>query len=683
MPEPVKTKPAQTETEQTEPQKARTPKDKNTDSNSLDVGALLGRTLSGYEHRPEQGLMALAAMRAFRKGRNLIVEAGTGVGKSLAYLSAAAVWLGEKDGRRVLVSTYTKALQRQLFEKDLPFLKRSVFSGIKYALCLGSENYLCLRRLELCRQDGLFDEHERGGFSQLLKWRSVTSKGVRHEVDVTPALWQKASREPDLCYGKDCKFYGECFYQRAKTTERQSNVLISNHHLFFANVAAGGNVLPPFEAAVFDEAHEIEDVAADYMGLEISNYRLKHLFDSILNTRGKGIVARLSNVKNTTLVDIGDALAAARETADRFFAGVAAEIGVDGPLRVRESGLPIDDTMTERLQYLGKLMEDLYALNKEDEHLRELEAIISRCSVVKGSLNTFFSRSVSDAVYWAEKSKGRVKIAVTPLNVAAILRESVFNNIDAAILTSATLSVGGDFTYIRSSLGLNDCDEVLLSSPFDYGKQALLYIPDDMPPPKYAGYAGRLAQRVLDLLRITAGSTLVLFTSYAVLNEVADTIEGQTDGIKVFRQGTMDNYRLIESFRARPGSALFGTYTFWQGVDFPGDEVRCVIITKLPFAAPTEPVLEGRLEFMAKNGRDPFNEYQVPRAVITLRQGFGRLIRKKTDTGVVAILDSRVLTKPYGKYFLDSLPKVPTTGSLSGVAGFFETIVHSAGGVIQ
>jgi ATP-dependent DNA helicase DinG len=626
----------------------------------------LSEKLPGYEYRPEQEAMASAVLSALKEGKNLIVEAGTGVGKSLAYLIPVILWINEDDKRRVVVTTYTKVLQRQLYEKDLPFIKEKLFPGIKYALCLGSENYLCLRRLSQCKNEGLFDDGEGADMARVVSWRSTADKGIRAEVEVDSSLWQKVCRESDLCFGRQCDFFKECFYQKAKIIERNSDILITNHHLFFANVASGYNVLPAFNAVVFDEAHEIEDAAADYMGVEVSNFRVKHLLDTIINPRGKGLLKRIAGADPELVADVEDAVNWARSSAEGFWREVLSRMDKQSTLRIRQENF-YRDTLSGPLATLEGFLKELTASAANEEQMKELEAVSRRCGDLRAAVIALLRQEVGNAVYWAETSNKAVRFSATPINISELLSQSVFGAIGTSILTSATLSTGGGFTFIKNTLGLKDCREKLLASPFDFRRQALLYIPGDIPEPSNPQYAAAVTARTNALIKTHAGKTMALFTNYALLKRMADEIQG---GVEVFAQGDMDNYRLIERFKRSSGGVLLGTYSFWQGVDFPADELECVIITKLPFGVPTDPVMEGRLEYVTASGGDPFYDYQVPRAVIMLRQGFGRLIRTKSDRGVVAILDCRIILKSYGRIFLESLPEVERTDDIEAVEKF-------------
>jgi len=646
----------------------------------ISIDNILSKTLQGYEPRPEQQAMAEAIDKALKNKNHLIVEAGTGVGKSLAYLIPIIEWVLDENSssglssKRVVVSTYTKALQRQLIEKELPFLKNNVFENLQFALCLGSENYVCLRRIEQTKTHGLFDMDEIHETEALLRWINVTNRGIRAEVDIRASLWQKVCREGDLCYGKDCKFFNKCFYQKAKANERRAHVLITNHHLFFAHIASGWQVLPHFDVVVFDEAHELEDVAADYLSIEISNYKLKHLLDSVLSTHGKGLITRLKWLSQSDFSEVNTLLNMVRMRGDAFFQELAQRLDNlsanrqdSSTLRIHQKGF-IEDTISESLTRLFHQLKGIYRASGDEDEKIEIIAITNRCEEFLNSLKIILMQELENHVYWAEKDKKMIRLAATPIEIEKLLKESVFANLSSAVLTSATLSINNNFNYIKERLGLQETKELLLKSPFNYKKQSILYIADDLLEPRSKDFEERLIDRLRKILEITMGRTLVLFTSYNLLNRAYDAID--VTGIKIYKQGDADSYRLIEIFKRDNHSALFGTYTFWQGIDIPGDDLQCVIITKLPFAVPDEPITEARMEALQREGKDPFLHYQIPQAAILLKQGFGRLIRTKTDKGIIAILDSRVMTKGYGKQFLNSLPECRMTTAIDDIRNF-------------
>jgi ATP-dependent DNA helicase DinG len=601
--------------------------------------------------------MASEAERALSGHRHLIVEAGTGTGKSLAYLIPLALHVvGEEE--RAVVSTYTKALQRQLTEKDLPFVRREAVPGLRFALAFGSENYLCRRRFErLKAQEELFKE-DRGEMEALLDWASRTRDGLREGTG--GPLWPEVMRESDNCHGRECSEHMLCFYQKARERLRQSHIIVVNHHLYFANLASGGFLLPEFSSAVFDEAHELEDVAADYLGVEFSNMGLRHLFNSILSEKGRGILKRLKWIEPEDRDSLKRLLESARRKANAFFRefGKAFE---EPTTRIREAGA-VEDTVSEHLIKLSLELKGLAGATQNEEHKRDLMAIKRRSEAHAGALRAILSQELDGHVYWAENSGRYQALLATPIDVGSM---RVFSGLDSAVYTSATLATGGNFDFMRERLGLYDAESLLLPSPFDYREQARLYIAADLPAPNTKGFEPMVIKRIREILEVTRGRTLVLFTSHSLLKRAADDV--YVDGVEILRQGEADSYALVEELRSRPDTALFGTYTFWQGIDVPGEALKYVVIVRLPFAVPDEPVAEARMELLERLGRDSFMEYSLPRAAITLKQGFGRLIRSSTDTGTVCILDSRIATRGYGKFFMDSLPRVRVATELEDI----------------
>jgi len=626
---------------------------------------LLSSVFPDYEPRPEQLLMSEAIDGALDEGEDLIVEAGTGVGKSLAYLIPLIGHVLSEEGRRAVVSTYTKTLQRQLIEKELPFLREHVFGGLRFALCLGSENYLCLRRLEQANTHGLFEGDGAKMISRLRVWAKKTAGGIRSEIDVPQWLWQKVCRESDLCYGKDCRKFDVCLYQKAKMKERSAHILVTNHHLFFAHVASGWNVIPQFTSAVFDEAHELEDVAADYLGVEFSNYRLRHLLDSLLNPHGKGLLSRLSWLQPSAWNEFCALLNLVRMQGDQFFCLLSERVGDSSTLRVRDRHF-IRNDLSETLAGLADELKMLKEAAVGEEEEREITALASRSDALSLSLQAILDQEMEDHVYWAERDGKRLRVVATPLDIASIMKNQVFGVISPAILTSATLTTQGSFDYIKERLGLPDARTLLLRSPFDYHSQAVLCIPDGIGEPGSDSFEEDLVRAIREVLGVTKGRTLVLFTSYHLMMKVYDEVD--VPGIEIIKQGDMDNYRLMQAFRKNRHTVLFGTYTFWQGIDVPGDDLQCVVITKLPFAVPDEPVTEARMEALEREGKNPFTHYQVPQAVILLKQGFGRLIRTKMDRGAVVVMDSRVRTRSYGPQFIKSLPECKIAASFDDIA---------------
>jgi ATP-dependent DNA helicase DinG len=630
-----------------------------------EAGVIAAAMRQAYEFRPQQMEMARAVEQALASKAHLIAEAGTGVGKSLAYLVPLISWTRAENCRAV-VATYTKALQQQLVEKDLPFLKR-VLGDFRYTLCVGGENYLCLRRFDALRIGNLYEQNEIEPLNRLFEWSTRTRTGLRMELDVEPpaSLWSKAGRQADLCLGRDCAFHKDCFYLKAKAVEQQSHILVANHHLFFADMATGGNVLPQYKAAVFDEAHQVEDVATDYLGVEISNFAVRYLLDQLISQRTrKGLLTRLTD-QGPPVQELRGMVDGLRVVAENFFLNLHPLLDREPSIRIRKPGV-IPDILSDPLMELRDGLLALGAETQEEEF--EIKAFASRAQALGSAVRINLSQSAEGCVYWAEREHQRRRLVASPIEVADTLREQLFAKIDTVVLSSATLSAGGSFTYIRNRLGLDAPVELLLDSPFDFERHALLYIARDLNDQQAAGYQEKFDSELKAVLAVTQGRTLVLFTSYGQLRKSADALRKELPDLDFLCQGEMPAYRMLEQFKNSAGTVLMGTASFWQGIDIPGEALQCVVIAKLPFAVPDDPIIEARLERL----RNPFIEYQVPQATLLFRQGFGRLIRTKTDAGAVAVLDSRITSKSYGRTFLKSVPPCRITDSRQDFEAFFK-----------
>jgi ATP-dependent DNA helicase DinG len=617
-----------------------------------------------YEYRPQQMEMALAVRKALGSKTHLVVEAGTGVGKSLAYLVPLILWAREENCR-VVVATYTKALQQQIIKKDIPFLK-TVLGDFRVALCVGGENYLCLRRFDQLRMGDLYEQSEVDPLNRLFAWSTSTRTGLRSELPFEPsaALWGKASREADLCFGRECAHFKDCFYQKGKLLEQQAQVLVANHHLFFADMATGGNVLPQHQAVVFDEAHQIEDVATDYLGIEVSNYSVRYLLDNLLSQRTrKGLLTRLA-VQDHQVRTARDLVDDLRLTAENFFLNLHEVLKPEPVLRVRRPDI-VPDILSAPLAQLKDTLLSFTVDNHEEE--QEVRAFAGRAGGLAAAIRRNLEQGQEGYVYWAERDNKRYRLVASPIDIAETLREHLFGRLDTAVLTSATLSAAGSFNYIKGRVGLDAPTELLLDSPFDFENQALLYISPGLDDQQAEGYQERFEKELMAILGITRGRTLVLFTSYGQLRRTRETLRASMQGLGILCQGEMPAY-LVEQFKEIPNAVLLGTASFWQGIDIPGDALQCVVIAKLPFAVPDEPLIEARMERL----KNPFYEYQVPQATLLFRQGFGRLIRTKTDKGAVAVLDTRIMTKNYGRSFLKSIPKCRITDNREEFRKFFE-----------
>jgi len=643
---------------------------------------LLSATLPGYEVREPQLQMVKAIEKAIRENAHLVVEAGTGVGKSLAYLVPFILWAREEK-KKVVVATYSKALQYQLMEKDIPFLKRALGLRFHSALCVGGQNYLCLRRLEQVRQHGLYDSREESRqISSILAWQAGTTGGLKSELsfEPLPALWAKVCRESDLCFGKKCPHTMACYYHRARMLQRHAHILIVNHHLFFAHLASGEYVLPPFDAVVFDEAHNLEETAAGYLGLEVASSQIKFLADSLHNPRTKkGLLERFVALAPEEVSEVRMAVDRLRFQNELFFDSV---IGIGGgrrfPQRMK-TPWGIVNTVRDPLGSLKTALERMKRELDAEEDRLEISAFLGRISALRENLDIIIEQQKEEQVYWVEHQKrtghSRVSLNMAPLDIAEKLKEAVFEKISPIVMTSATLSTEGHFEYIKGRLGIPGARVQLLGSPFDYRSSTLLYIAADLPDPgkETEIYEQRALERIVELLFINGGRTFVLFTSARFMDRAYEILQGPLRVFSLMKQGEKPHSRLIEDFKSLERAVLFGTNSFWQGIDIPGRALESVIITKLPFAVPDDPLTEARIEQMKSREIDPFANFQLPQAIIWLKQGFGRLIRSREDRGMVALLDSRIRKRSYGRKFISSLPPCRETTSLDEVEAFFRT----------
>jgi ATP-dependent DNA helicase DinG len=682
-----------------------------------DVGAVfspdgpLARALPGYGPRPQQIRMAEEVAGALAAGRHLVVEAGTGVGKSLAYLVPAILWAtgaGPEDPpRRVVVSTFTRALQEQLSRKDLPLLERALAPAgvtVRHALLMGAENYLCVQRLDLvARAPRPPKAPERAELvAALARHAASAPSGLRSEIPfmVPDDLWPAVRRDSDACLGPRGPFWDACLYRRDLIRAREAEIVVVNHALFFLDLALGGRVLPPHDAVILDEAHRAEEAAAAQFGATLGPASVARLLRDIAPAgRGARRRRRTGHDDGTDDVAVRAAAAGVEEAAGSFFAEVA-RVATDlaarrgrgprpgrddaaprmaGPASVRlPPGALRDDRLRAPLVDLAEALETRGRAAAGPADAAGLQALALRARDLNDRLGMFLSQPSDDLVYWAEGDGGRdtaATLRAAPVEVGPRLRTRLFESGRSVILTSATLAASGSFAHVRHRLGLTAAAEAALGSPFDYERQALLYEPDRMPDPgsEPHDYARAVARECGALVEASDGGALVLFTSYALMQRVHEAIRPMTErlGMPLHRHapdGTAT--ALLEEFRAGRRGVLLGAMTFWQGVDVPGDALRLVIITRLPFDLPDHPVAEARNEAIRARGGDPFLEDSLPEAILTFRQGFGRLIRSHDDRGVVAVLDPRLRTRGYGAAFLESLPRCPRTGSIEEVARF-------------
>jgi ATP-dependent DNA helicase DinG len=637
-------------------------------------GGLLSRTHQAYEFRRGQLQMAQAVEQALEERRHLIVEAGTGTGKTLAYLLPVI-----RSGKRVIISTGTKNLQEQLFHKDVPFLEKALYpeGNRKLNVCYmkGRNNYLCRKKLyDLTGQPVLSGLDEIEQYRAIGAWEQNTQSGDRAELATLPeasALWHKLDARADTCLGQKCSAWDKCFITEMHRRAIESDIIIVNHHLFFADLAikqqADGapdaGILPDAGAVIFDEAHELEDVAGNYFGISVSAARLEELC--------RDVEASLQRNRMYT-PGLSGALKSLREHSGFFFS-----------LLPEGDGRFSFDNRREFLEENGEeflgLQQALVRLNSEIENLpskpEEVFAFTRRIEELHVQLAFVMESEDRNTVFWIERrrtgrEKSNISIQATPIDVGPILRETLWSKLDTSVLTSATLAVGGGFEYIRRRLGIEHARELVLPSHFDYPSQALFYVPPDLPDPRTPQFAAKAADRIRQLLEITGGRAFVLFTSYAQMRDIYQRLLGIVD-FPMLLQGDAPKSALLEEFRLTPNCVLFATSSFWQGVDVQGEQLSCVIIDRLPFAVPSDPVVAARVKAIDAEGGNAFFEYQVPAAVITLKQGFGRLIRSLHDRGLLALLDNRILKKQYGRVFVESLPNYRRTTELGVVEHFF------------
>jgi ATP-dependent DNA helicase DinG len=616
----------------------------------------------GYEHRRSQLEMAELVEAAFQEKRHLIVEAGTGTGKTLAYLIPAI-----RSGRRVVISTATKSLQEQLFEKDIPFLQKHFAPELKVAVMKGRGNFLCREKVyRMGDQPMLKGLDEVDWFHQIRDWEKVTETGDRAELNFLPDdsdLWTKLDARRDACTGQKCPEFNNCFLTAMHQRAAEADLIIVNHHLFFADLALKqddfGSVLPEYGAVIFDEAHEIEDVASDFFGKQISNYRFEEL------ARDAEISARVTKAGGA---ELQKKITRMRERSRTFFEAFPS----------REGRFPFDKNqragfLEQNREPYDALVNALKSLEAEIASLstkpEEMLNIARRGMELRGELKFLFESSEGNYVYWFERRHKGVFVAATPIDVSALLRERLFEAFETIILTSATLAVEGRFNYLKQRLGVDMAAERVLPSEFDFADQALLYIPSNLPDVRDAGFPERAAQEIIQLLEISEGRAFCLFTSYSQMKDLYERVRTQVR-YPLFLQGSAPRSALLEKFKNTEGAVLFATSSFWQGVDVRGDQLSCVIVDKLPFAVPSDPIVAARVKALQEEGRNAFAEYQVPEAVLALKQGFGRLIRSRTDRGVLAILDNRIQRMQYGKIFMESLPAYSNTRDIAAVERF-------------
>jgi ATP-dependent DNA helicase DinG len=626
-------------------------------------GGRLNQVMKEYEFRETQLKMVRLIEKSFSGNINSIIEAGTGTGKTLAYLLPAL----DVD-ERVVISTGTKNLQEQIFYKDIPFLKNKLGMDFKAALVKGRGNYLCKRRLLEFKDSGEFQKKsDIDDFALVKTWNRITKTGDIAEVEglpEEPSFWKEINARGEICLGSRCSFFEDCFISSLRRRVSAAQLILVNHHLLFADRAVKasgyGEVLPEYRYLILDEAHLVESVAAGYFGSRVSDYQVLDLTGDTRKEFKKSKIKGSEIDKKAGAVELNTGL---------FFE----------EFRRREERYRIDSLKKsgkagERYALLRSSLADFNLLLKDYyKEYKELEPLIRRSRDITDHIKKIMESSEPDYVYWAEHTKRTMALNATPIVIKDLIRENLFETLNSAVLTSATLSVAGDFRYTKARLGLRDAKTAFLPSEFDFQSRSMLYIPKDLPLPSEEGFYSSFAERALEILKITKGRAFLLFTSFRGMNETYEYLQ-DTGEFNLLVQGELGKSELINRFRSGKKMALLGTMSFWQGIDVQGEDLSCVIIDKLPFAVPSEPVVSATIEFLKSRGEDPFNSYQLPNAVMLLKQGLGRLIRHRNDYGIAAVMDRRILSMPYGKVFLESLPPFTMTSKIEELSEFFDSL---------
>ncbi|HPG92954.1 MAG TPA: ATP-dependent DNA helicase [Dokdonella sp.] len=618
------------------------------------------REVPGFVPREVQQRMAGAVAEAIEDRHALIAEAGTGTGKTFAYLVPAMM-----SGKRVIISTGTKALQDQLFHRDLPRVRSVLGARLSAALLKGRANYLCLHRLEQARQEGRFASREQvAQLHAIHAWSSATASGDRAELAELPEdspLWPRVTSTTENCLGSDCPFFSDCFVVKARRAAQEADIVVVNHHLLFADLAIKqegfGEILPGAHAFILDEAHQVPELAGQFFSITLTARQLTELATDTLAecASASGALATLQPL----IEAITPAVRRLRLALDRFPAKAAFVV------------IERDTAVEEELENLRVALDELASgLDAHVERSRGLAAVHERAMTMRARLAHLCDSAARDSVHWYELSAHGFALHATPLDLSQPLRELREQSHAAWIFTSATLSIAGRFDHFARQLGLEDPHALCLDSPFDYANQALAYLPKDLPEPGAPDYTGKMIDAVLPVLEASGGRAFLLFTSHRALKRAAELLEGRVP-YPLFVQGSAPRHQLLSGFRESGNGVLLGAASFWEGVDVAGDALSVVVIDKLPFAAPDDPVLVARLEVLRESGLNPFVEWQIPNAVIALKQGAGRLIRDVHDRGVLVLCDPRLTTKGYGKIFLASLPPLPRSRDLAKVRQFF------------
>jgi ATP-dependent DNA helicase DinG len=641
---------------------------------------LVARFHENYEYREGQIQMAAQVEKALAEKRHLIVEAGTGTGKTLAYL-VPAIGAAIAQKKRIVISTGTKNLQEQLMEKDIPFLQKVLPRKFTAEYMKGRSNYACLYRVKKAEHQPILEGlDEIDHFREVSRWIHETQIGDRRELVDLPenlSFWNRVNARSETCIGQNCPDFDPCFITQMRNRADKADIIVVNHHLFFADLNVRGNqfgkVIPDYGAVIFDEAHLIEDIASDYFGFQVSNFQIDELVRDTDNLPiGDAVVTRDLTKVAAKIMGLADQFWTRfrqAKTDGRFplLPDVFSHRTTRGENKYTPQGeayVALDNSLTSLETLLKKFADDM----------PEAESMLRRTRQTRFDLDFVVTQAERNYVYWLERRGKGIFLRASPVDVSELLREKLFEKVESCILTSATLSSAGSFNFVRERLGLDTVKTsgFTAESSFDYENQAILYLPKAMPDPRSPEFTQLAAAEIVRIISVTRGHAFVLCTSNQAMIALHELVSARVN-FPCFVQGSMSKTGLLEKFRETPNAVLFATSSFWQGVDVQGEQLSCVIIDKLPFAVPTDPIVAARSRFIDENGGRSFSEYSVPQAVISLKQGIGRLIRSRTDRGVIAILDPRIRTKPYGREFLTSLPRMRITSDLSDVESTIAT----------
>jgi ATP-dependent DNA helicase DinG len=643
----------------------------------------LKQILPSFEHRKEQLTIAEFLMESLYNQETAFIEAGTGIGKTIAYLVPALIYALDNE-KKIALSTETKTLQQQIISKDLPLvsslLKQYGNYDFKYSLCLGSANYPCFKRYTHALARGVFYKKEMQAVENIEKLFLSKSVFTVFDAGAPRRVWSEISRESEICDGFKCQYFSRCIYAKARREWNESTLLVMNHYLYFSNLAAGKTFLPQTDIVIFDEAHSLEDIISQQMRYTLSDKIFRVVIEPLHQGNRHNILSAIKDTNITT--GLRDSIPALMEKTEKYFNRLEESItGTAGYVRVKEP-LHIGEELIEMLKSLLTLLGGIDESSIEETHRIDLEIVRGKLFILTEQLNTFVYQILEDYVYWIERESeallGKVSAKCQPIEVAGTVA-SDFESHDSCFFISATLTIDSDFSYISGKLGVQSYRSISLDSSFDYPSQLILYIDRELGEPDGGKYTERSAETAATLISLLNGNCLMLFTSYRMLNDVKSALRERTEHV-IYSQDELTSSDAIAEFIRNQNSVLMGTHSYWQGIDLPGDLLRGVVIMRLPFSVPDSPPMQAKIEAITLRGGNPFYALQVPEAILKFKQGFGRLIRSKTDIGIVAILDSRILRKGYGKLFLKSIPSCKIVYTIDEVKREYGRLIEQGEG---